>query len=245
MSYDRTPPTVCLRGPLPSDAWGFHNPFVMAASPSNPRTSVVVVDDHPMYRAGVIDAIKRRPELAFLGEAADGLQALELIRELRPDVALVDLQLPGLDGREIADALGRDQLPTRVIILSAHFDSQTVYATLGAGASGYLSKDASGREICEAVQAVARGETVLGRDIQAAVAAEIRRREPRAGTVLSDREHEVLQLTADGLSAGQIAGRLHLSPTTVKTHLQRVYEKLGVSDRAAAVAEAMRRKLLQ
>ncbi len=100
-----------------------------------------------MYRAGVIDAIKHRAELAVVGEAADGREALELIRELEPDVALVDLQLPGLDGREIANAISRDQLPTRVIILSVQFDSQTVYATLGAGASGDLSKDASGREI--------------------------------------------------------------------------------------------------
>ena len=197
-----------------------------------------------MYRSGVIDAIKRRPELEFAGEAANGRAALELIRTLSPDVALVDLQLPDLDGMAVANAVGRDRLGTRVLVLSAHFDSPTVYAALGAGASGYLSKDASGREICEAIEAVARGETVLGGDIQAAVAAEIRRREPRQA-MLSEREHEVLKLTADGLSASEISGQLHVSQTTVKTHLQRVYEKLGVSDRAAAVAEAMRRKILE
>jgi len=206
---------------------------------------ILLADDHPVYRDGIVAALRRRAEIEVVAQLGDGRQALEQIRQLRPDVAVLDLQMPGLDGIGVAGAVARERLSTRTLILSAYFDRQTAFQALAAGATGVLSKDASGLEIGDAVLAVARGETVLGPDVQAALAEQIRHTARLNQTLLTERESEVLRLVADGLSAPEIAARLHLGTTTVKTHLGRVYEKLGVTDRAAAVAEAMRRNLLQ
>lgn len=208
------------------------------------RVRVLVADDHPLYRAGVVDTVKRRPELELVGEAGDGREALERIRELAPDVAVIDIRMPGLDGFGLLQAVSREDIATRILFLSALNDSESVYEALGGGVAGFLSKDAGAREICEAVSAIARGEVVLSPDTQAALAEAVRGRAREPG-LLSERELEVLGLTAQGLSAREIGHSLHLGATTVKTHLQHVYEKLGVSDRAAAVAEGMRRGLLQ
>jgi two-component system nitrate/nitrite response regulator NarL len=213
--------------------------------PSHPRLSVLIADDHPMYREGVASALRRRPEIDSVVEAGSGREALEMIARAEPDVALLDVQMADLDGVQVARVIERESRSTRTLFLSAYYDQEIVYKALAAGAAGYLSKDARGNEIADAVVAVARGETVLGRDIQAAVAQRIRQTAERAGPSLSAREREVLALVATGLSSPEVARRLNLSTTTVKTHLQRVYEKLGVGDRAAAVAEAMRRHLLE
>ena len=214
-------------------------------SPERSRTAVVVADDHPLFRRAVIEAIKARPSLEFVGEAGDGREALESIRETRPDVAVLDVRMPKLDGLGVLNAVVRDGLPTRVIFLTAHIDSGGAYEAVGAGAAAYLAKEASAEVICDAIAAVARGETVLGPEVQAGIAREIRLRSGDERPVLTPREREILALTADGHSAPDIAERLNLSPTTVRTHLQHLYDKLGVSDRAAAVAEAMRRGLLE
>lgn len=214
-------------------------------SPSRARVRVLVADDHPLYRRAVIDAIRSRPDLEVAGEAGDGTQALALIRELTPDVAVVDVQMPGLDGFAVLNAVVRDGLGTRILLLTANVDSAAAFRAIGAGAAGCLLKDADADAVCDAVAAVARGETVLAADVQASLAREIRLRATEDRPVLSPREREILVLTADGLSAPEIAARLILSPATVRTHLQHLYEKLGVSDRAAAVAEAMRRGLVE
>jgi two-component system nitrate/nitrite response regulator NarL len=208
------------------------------------RIRVLIADDHPLYRTGLVDTVKRRPELELVGQAEDGAAALDAIRSLSPDVCVLDVKMPGLGGVEVLRALEREQLPARVVFVSAYYDSDVVYGALGSGASGYLSKDATGDEICDALVAASQGRTTLGVDVQAVVAHEIRRRNGEQGRLLTPREHEILRMTADGMSAPDIARALHLGATTVKTHLQRVYEKLGVSDRAAAVAEAMRRGIL-
>jgi len=210
------------------------------------RTRVVVADDHPLFRHGIVDVVKRRPALELVAEAPDGRSALAALQEHRPDVALLDLDMPYLDGLEVLRAAVRDELAVRVVFLSGYLDSATAYEALQAGAAGLLSKDASGESVCEAVEAVARGETVLGPETQAALAEELRARAPaEEPAALSAREREVLTLTAEGLTSPDIGRQLHLSPATVKTHLQNAYEKLGVSDRAAAVAEGMRRGLLE
>jgi two-component system, NarL family, nitrate/nitrite response regulator NarL len=209
------------------------------------RIRVYVADDHPLYREGVVGALRERPDFDLVGEASDGRRALEEIRRLKPDVALLDFKLPGLDGARVLNALRRDQVATRVMFLSAYVDSAIVYRAVAAGASAYLSKDAGRQAICDAVAAVARGESVLAPEIQAGIVQEIRLREHDDRPALTPREREILLLTADGCNAPEIGRRLYLSPTTVKTHLQHLYEKLGVSDRAAAVAEAMRRGLLE
>lgn len=208
------------------------------------RLTVFVADDHPVYRDGVVAAIRSRPEFELVGFAPDGRAALDRIRELRPDVAVLDMKLPGLEGIEVLEALRNDGFPTRVLFVSAFLEDDVVYRALGAGASGYLTKDADRDQICDAVSAVARGETRVAPEAQARLAGAIRMREAAGQPLLSDREREVLRLTADGLSAPEIGKALHLSPATVKTHLQNLYAKLEVSDRAAAVAVALRRGLL-
>jgi two-component system, NarL family, nitrate/nitrite response regulator NarL len=196
-----------------------------------------------VFREGLVRAVAARAEMELAGEAVDGRAALDAIQASLPEVALVDLRLPVLDGIAVVRAVVRDGLATRVVILSAYDDAELVWAALEAGAAGYLTKDARREEITDGVMAAARGETVLAPSLAGALAGEVRR---RAGTpVLTSREREALDGLARGLSAPAIARELVLSTATVKTHLQHLYEKLGVSDRAAAVAEAMRRGLLE
>jgi two-component system, NarL family, nitrate/nitrite response regulator NarL len=207
------------------------------------RVRVFIADDHPVFREGLVRAVAARSEMELAGEAVDGRAALDAIQAAPPEVALVDLRLPVLDGIAIVRAVVRETLPTRVVILSAYDDAELVWAALEAGAAGYLTKDARREEITDGVLAAARGETVLAPSLAGALAGEVRR---RAGTpILTSREREALDGLARGLSAPAIARELVLSTATVKTHLQHLYEKLGVSDRAAAVAEAMRRGLLE
>jgi two-component system nitrate/nitrite response regulator NarL len=214
-------------------------------NPSKRRFRVLVADDHPVYREGLVDAIKRRPELELAGQAENGEEALEKIRSLQPDVAVVDMKMPGLDGMDVVKTVMRDGLQSHVLFLSAYLESSTVYEAVEAGARGYISKDSEAETICDAITRVANGDTVIGEESQRAIAEEIRLRAPAQPSPLSQREREILRLTADGESASDIAARLFLSPATVKTHLQRIYQKLNVSDRAAAVAEAMRRGLFE
>jgi len=210
------------------------------------RVSVVVADDHPLFREGIERAVRERPELELVGAAADGREALACIRELAPRVAVLDLRLPGLDGLQVLNALIRDALPTRVLIVSASGDPEVVYRAVQAGAAGYFRKEADRDAILNGIAAVAGGRTAIEPELQAGVFDQIRLRgtgEERP--ILTTREREVLALMADGLSGPQIAERLIVALPTVKTHQARLYDKLGVSDRAAAVAEAMRRGLLE
>jgi two-component system, NarL family, nitrate/nitrite response regulator NarL len=206
---------------------------------------VLAADGQPLYRDALARAIRERPELELVAQAGDGRAALDAIGAAQPDVALIDRMLTGLSGNQVLNAVARDGLGTRVVLLAAHAEPGEVYAALADGAAGYLTKDADARELCDAITAVARGKTVLAPELQAGVAGEIRLRAPHERPVMSDRERENLTLIAEGLSAPQIGRTLHLSTATVKTHLQHIYEKLGVSERAAAVAEAMRRGLLE
>jgi two-component system nitrate/nitrite response regulator NarL len=157
----------------------------------------------------------------------------------------VDYQMPELDGLELVRAVTRDGLPTKTLILSALTDSAVVFQALQEGANGFLSKESRRSQIVDAVLQVARGQTVVPPELTAGLADQIRLRAQRSGPVLSEREREVLQGFARGLSIPELAAELYLAPSTVKTHTQRLYEKLGVSDRAAAVAEGMRRGLLE
>jgi two-component system, NarL family, nitrate/nitrite response regulator NarL len=208
-----------------------------------PRIRVFVADDHPVFREGLVRAVAARAELELAGEATDGRTTLDAIRLDPPDVALLDLRLPVLDGIAVARAVVREGIATRIVILSAYDDAELVWSALEAGAAGYLTKDARREEITDGVLAAARGETVLAPSLAGALAGEVRR---RAGSpVLTTREREALSGLVRGLSAPAIANELVLSTATVKTHLQHLYEKLGVSDRAAAVAEAMRRGLIE
>ena len=212
---------------------------------TGPPLRVLVADNHPLYREAVAAAIRRAPELELVAEEPDGRRALASLREIVPDVALLDMRMPELDGMQVLNALVREGLKTRVVFLSAHTDGSTIFAAVGAGACGYLSKDTAGGAVCDAVVVVGRGGTVLPPDIQDGIAAEIRSRGIDDRPLLTPREQEVLKLVAEGCSAPEMARQLHLSQGTVKSHLQHLYQRLGVSDRAAAVAAAMRRGLLE
>ena len=208
------------------------------------KVRVVVGDDHPMFREGVVRALQSSGTIDVGAEADDGTAALAAIREQRPQVALLDYRMPGMDGAEVAAAVHRDELPTRVLLISAHDESAIVYRALQDGAAGFLPKESTRGELISAVLDCANGHDVVAPRLAAGLAGEIRRRAEPEGPVLSPREREVLTMIAAGSTIPAMAKELYLAPSTVKTHVQRLYEKLGVSDRAAAVAEAMRRKLL-
>jgi two-component system nitrate/nitrite response regulator NarL len=208
------------------------------------QVRVVVVDDHPFFRDGVTRGLLHSGSIRVVGEADDGRAGLELIAREQPDVALVDYQMPGMDGLDLVHAVTRDSLPTKVLLLSAVTDSAVVFKALEEGAKGYLAKDSQRSEIVDAVLQVARGRTVVPPELTAGLADQIRLRAQPSAPVLSEREQQVLRGFARGLSVPQLAAELFLGASTVKTHAQRLYEKLGVSDRAAAVAEGMRRGLL-
>lgn len=212
---------------------------------SGAKVRVVVADDHPFFRDGVIRGLVNSGRIDVVAEAGDGREALAAVREHDPDVALVDYEMPDVDGLGVVRAVERDGLRARVLLLSAHTDSALVFGALEAGAAGYLAKDTRRGEIVQAVLDVARGRTVVPPELAAGLAGEIRLRAQPRGPVLSERERQVLQAFARGLSIPQVAAELYIGASTVKTHTQRLYEKLEVSDRAAAVAEAMRRGLLE
>jgi two-component system, NarL family, nitrate/nitrite response regulator NarL len=205
----------------------------------------VVAHRHPLYREGVTRAIKLRPELELVAETDDGREALTAIATEAPDVALIDRALTELTAEQVLNAVRRDGLDTRVLIIAAEPEPELVYSAIAKGAAGYLTKDADAGELCEAIGAVARGSTVLARQLQAGIAGEIRLRAVHERPFLSERESQILKLVAEGLTAPEIGRVIHLSTATIKTHLQHLYEKLGVRERAAAVAVAMRRGLVE
>ncbi len=214
-------------------------------STSARRARVVVVDDHPFFRDGLSRGLKQSGYLDVVGEADGGYAGLELIRRELPDVAVLDYQMPDLDGLAVVQAIVRDGLPTKALLLSALTDSALVYRALELGAKGYLAKEAKRSEIVDAVLQVAQGGTVVPAGLAVGLAEQIHLRAQTPGVVLSEREKQVLRGFAKGQSIPELAAELYLGASTVKTHTQRLYEKLGVSDRAAAVAEGMRRGLLE
>src|SRR5215470_6831669 len=210
-----------------------------------PQVRVVVADDHPVTREGVVRALKSSGKIEVVASVADGRAALEAIRELRPAVALLDYKMPELDGLQVIHAVTRESLPTYVVLLSAFDESPVVYKALAEGATGYLTKESDSDEVVMAVLKCARGVGYLSADVAGGLTDEVKRRAKGDAALLSPREQEVVRMMADGLTVPQIASQLHLAASTVKTHVQNLYEKLGVSDRGAAVAEAMRRRLVE
>jgi two-component system nitrate/nitrite response regulator NarL len=206
---------------------------------------VITGDAQPLFRDAVARTIRQRAAFELVGEVADGRAALDAIVALRPDVAVLDLPLPRLDGDRVLRAVRRDGIPTRILFLCAGPSPDRAYRALEDGAAGVLTKDTSADQLCDAIRAAARGETVLSDGVLTGVASEIRLRAGAGRIRLTERDRSVLRLIADGRSLPEIARDLHLSRATVKTHVAHIYEKLGVSERAAAVAEAMRRDLLE
>jgi DNA-binding NarL/FixJ family response regulator len=205
---------------------------------------LLVVDDHPVVRDGLTGMFTPEPGFEVVGEAGDGAQAVRMAEALRPDVILMDLRMPGTDGLTAITELARRGIPARVLVLTTYDTDADVLPAIEAGATGYLLKDAPPAELVRAVRAAARGEPVLAPSVAARLISRVR--SPAAGPTgpLSPRELEVLELVAAGSTNREAAAKLFISEATVKSHLVSVYEKLGVNDRAAAVAEGFNRGLL-
>ena len=230
-----------MRGPLSPGRRAL--PTIGAMSSSGVRVRLVLADDHPVYRSGLIDVVAQRLELELVAACANGEDAQREILREEPDVALLDVRMRDRDGLTILDALVAARCRTRVVFLSAFEDGALVHRALTSGAAGYLSKETDRDEICDAVLQAAAGEMVVSPTLPAALVGHLRLQgAPRQR--FGGREREVMRLTAQGLTMPEIAERLGIGPTTVKTYMQRVYRKLGVADRAAMVAEAMRRGLV-
>jgi two-component system nitrate/nitrite response regulator NarL len=216
-----------------------------ARRPASQQIEVLVADAQPLYRDAVARVVRQDGALALVAELDDGRPALDAIRAFAPRVAVLDARLPGLGGPRVAAAVARDGLPTSVLLLAADVHADEAYRALAAGACGYLSKAATGEDIRHAILRCARGEIVLGAAAQRGIAQAIRTRAKHEGPAFTPRERQMLERLARGLSTPAIAQELHVSRATVKTHLNHLYEKLEVSDRAAAVAVGMRRGLLE
>ncbi|MGH2944879.1 MAG: response regulator transcription factor [Solirubrobacteraceae bacterium] len=207
--------------------------------------SVLVAERQPLLREGLVRAIRQRAALQLVGEASDGRAALDRILRHEPDVAVVDADLRRLDGAQVLNAVIRDGLATRVLLVAGAGDPDGAYRAIAAGAAGVLSKHTDAAQLCGAVETAAGGEVVIAPEAQTWVAMAIRRRAQPPQPIISDRDRQILLLVAEGLSAAEIGRALHLSTGTVKTCLVKLYVRLGVSERAAAVAAAMRRGLIQ
>ncbi|MBD5785478.1 response regulator transcription factor [Cellulosimicrobium terreum] len=202
---------------------------------------LVIVDDHPVVRGGLRDTFARVEDIEVVGEAGDGAEGVDQADRLAADVVLMDLRMPGMDGVAATTVL-RERVPGARVLVLTTFDSESdVLPAIEAGAIGYLLKDALPDELMRAVRAAARGESVLAPSVTQHLMGQVRR--PGAGT-LTDREKQVLQLVANGSSNREAAAALFIGEASIKTHLQHVYDKLGVRDRASAVAEGYRRRLL-
>jgi DNA-binding NarL/FixJ family response regulator len=207
------------------------------------KIRVVIADDHPVARAGVSNLLNKAIDIEVIGEATNGLEVLNLIEELLPDVLLLDMEMPGLTGLEIARQLQAADSPIRILVLSAHDDQEYIQGLLASGAAGYLTKEEAPQTIVEAVRGVARGEQGwLSRQITAQMAAWTRAYPHRPD--LTGREKEVLQLVVAGKTNQEIGHELNISEKTVEKHLDGVFTKLEVRSRVEAAVYAVRENLV-
>ena len=202
---------------------------------------LLIVDDHPVVRDGLRGLFADDPDFQVVGEAANGAEAVARVERLGADVVLMDLRMPEMGGVEAITRLRRTAPAVRVLVLTTYDTDSDVLPAIEAGATGYLLKDAPREELIRAVRAAFAGEAVLSPAVARRLMGQVGKPPPET---LSRRELEVLALIADGATNREAAAKLFISEATVKTHLLHVYEKLGVRDRAAAVAEAYRRNLL-
>ena len=205
---------------------------------------VLVVDDHPIVRGGIVSLLDTADDIEVVGEASDGEEAVRRVLDLAPDLVLMDLRMPNLDGAGATARILDASPQTKVLILTTYETDDHILGAIEAGASGYLLKAAPQDEILEGVRSVVAGETVLAPSIAAKLVSRVRSGAAAAAPALSPRELEVLRLVADGRSNPEIARTLFIGEATVKTHLLHAFEKLEVSDRTRAVTRAMELGLL-
>ncbi len=203
---------------------------------------VVIADDHPVVRAGLRGMLEPEPDIEVVGEATNGREAVSLVGRLEPEVVLMDLQMPELDGVAATTQI-RDRYPeTNVLVLTTFDTDADITRAISAGATGYLLKDAPRQDLFQAIRAAARGESVLTPAVASRLLSKMR---GPAEQSLSEREIEVLTQVADGKSNKDIASKLYISEATVKTHLVHIFGKLGVDDRTAAVTAALERGIIR
>jgi len=203
---------------------------------------LLIADDHPVVRDGLSGMFSGDDGFEVIGEAANGAQAVTLACALEPDVILMDLRMPEMDGVAAIAELARRKVAARVLVLTTYDTDSDVVRAVEAGATGYLLKDSPREDLLRAVRAAARGEAALSPSVATRLLGQVR---APAQEPLSQREFEVLELVARGATNREAAAKLFISEATVKTHLLHIYAKLGVSDRAAAVAEGFQRGLLR
>jgi len=210
------------------------------------KIRITVSDDHAVVREGTRTLLEREDDMELVGEAADGIESVKVIESLKPDVAILDIAMPGMSGIEVTRRIKPSLPSTAVLILTAYDDDEYVFALLEAGAAGYLLKDAPGRELVEAVRSVHSGEPVLHpsiarKVIQRAIVSPEKSESKKSDIALSKREIEVLQLAAKGMSNREIAQTLHISTRTVQRHLNMIFNKLSVGSRTEAIFQSVKR----
>jgi NarL family two-component system response regulator LiaR len=207
------------------------------------RIKVLIVDDHAVVRQGLRTFLGMLPDIQIVGEAASGSESLEMAAKSKPDVVLMDLMMPGMDGVEATRRIRADSPDTRVIVLTSFAEEDKIFPAIRAGAAGYLLKDVKPAELAETIRAVARGESRLAPDITRKLLSNIAAGQPGqqgAREALTEREAEVLRCLARGLSNKEIAAELFIAEKTVKTHISNILAKLGFADRTQAAVYAVK-----
>ena len=206
---------------------------------------VVVADDHPITRAGIKKYLEKVPDINVVGEADDGESVIDLVKELKPDVLLLDMEMPGKKGVDVARELQEARLPVKILALSSYDDKHYIFGLLSAGAAGYLVKDEVPQTIVEAIRGVAQGEQGWVSRRVAAVISAWTVDDPSQESELSDRELEVLRLVVDGKTNQEIGSEIGISPKTVEKHLESVYSKLHVASRVEAAVLAVKEGIVK
>ena len=205
---------------------------------------VLIVDDHPVTRDGLRSALSTSDEVEIVGEANSGEEAVERVKELTPDVVFMDVRMPGISGIQATKDIRSVKPDTKVILFTVEESRAAIADAIRAGVSGYLLKDVSAGELIQAAKLALEGKAVIHPTLTRAFIEEVQYVEHRPDTPLSRRESQILQKVAYGATTKEVAHDLGISPHTVKTHLERIFEKLGANDRAQAVAIALRKKLV-
>lgn len=219
------------------------------------QLKVLLVDDHLVFRKGVLSILKSSPDIEVVGEASDGLEAQKLARDLRPDIILMDINMPGCDGIEATARILAENPSQKVVMLTVADNDQSLFEAIKSGAAGYLLKNLGSAELIEALKAVAGGEARLSPSLASRVLREFARLsaavkpagepEPEHRTQLSNREKEVLQLVSRGKTYREVAEELFIAENTVKNHMRNILEKLHLANRTQAVAYAIREGIVQ
>jgi len=206
------------------------------------KIKIIMADDHPVVRAGIRGMLETQPDFEVIAEAKNGQEVIEQVSKLKPDVVLMDLRMPEMDGVEAIGEIKESHSDIHILVLTTYDTDADIVRAVEAGATGYLLKDAPRDELFRAVRATAKGETVLAPPVAARLMGKVR---DKGDTALTAREIDVLMLVARGASNQDVGEKLHVSTATVKSHLLQIYQKLGVSDRTAAVTTAIERGIIR